>query len=117
LFAVELLAREALNNAVLHGCDGDPDQLVDFEIQFSGKTLCLIIQDAGPGFDWRAIMREDLVDEEKVNGRGLRIYSRYADRVVFNEPGNCVKLYRYLPGNEDGEQPRAGNSEPERNGK
>ena len=91
IFTVEILLREALNNAVLHGSKEDLSKEILSRVTLATNTICLIIEDVGDGFDWKQDRAKE-IDEEKTTGRGLSIYSLYADRVNFNEKGNRVEL-------------------------
>ena len=58
-FAVELVAREALNNAVIHGNAGDEKKRVTFELRCGKeKWVRLSVSDQGPGFRWRNRRRD-----------------------------------------------------------
>jgi serine/threonine-protein kinase RsbW len=91
-FAVELLAREALNNAVLHGNQSNPQKTVLLELRLGRRWLRLQVTDEGPGFDWRAA-RLHSAQPSDLCGRGLSISARYADRVGFNQRGNQITLW------------------------
>ena len=91
-FAVELVAREALNNAVLHGNAGDEKKRVTFELRCGREWIRLSIRDEGPGFHWRARRRE-VPSGAADSGRGLPILALYAARVQFNRCGNRVTLW------------------------
>lgn len=95
-FAVELLAREALSNAVRHGCNGDPSKMVSFSCRLGLKRVVIKVEDDGPGFDWRRSIHS-APDDEACHGRGLSIFHLYASRILFNPPGNRVLLIRPLP--------------------
>lgn len=95
-FAVQLLLREALNNAVLHGSAQDPAKQVRLDLHISADALCLAVEDEGPGFDWRSILANPLAGQTQECGRGLQIYRFYADRVEFNSSGSRVVLTRLL---------------------
>jgi len=91
-FALELVARESLNNAVLHGNAGDATKRVGFELRCGRKWIRLSVSDQGPGFRWRDRHRSipsDVADR----GRGLPILALYAARVQFNRCGNRVTLW------------------------
>jgi len=96
-FGVELLLREALTNAVLHGGGCDPRRRVRCEVSVGPRKARLTVADEGPGFDWRAALAKDTA-ETATCGRGLKIYALYADRVSFNEAGNRIVLERRLNG-------------------
>jgi anti-sigma regulatory factor (Ser/Thr protein kinase) len=94
-YGVELLLREALTNAVLHGGGSDPRRRVRCEVSVGPRKARLAVADEGPGFDWRAALAADAI-ETATSGRGLKIYELYADRVSFNEAGNRIVLERRL---------------------
>lgn len=90
-FGAELLLRELLSNAVVHGSKLDSTEEVLCRIRFSQGLLKIGVQDNGEGFAWRS--RQDTKAERSASsGRGMEILSLYADRVRFNAPGNCVAV-------------------------
>jgi anti-sigma regulatory factor (Ser/Thr protein kinase) len=92
-FEAELLVREALTNAVLHGCGADPRKQVRCWLRLRGKRLLITVADEGVGFDWRAA-RAKSARASDCSGRGLEILYRYADQVRFNERGNLVTMIK-----------------------
>ena len=92
-FAVEILARECLNNAILHGNQGLPDSKVKFALRIGKRAICLRVADEGPGFDWRRQRQKCVPAQTAVNGRGLLVASIYAQRIAFNRRGNQVTLW------------------------
>ncbi len=92
-FAAELLLREALTNAVVHGCNADPAKQVRCFLRLRGRTLLIAIADGGEGFDWRA-KRENMAAEEDCSGRGMEILHTYANWVRFNDSGNLVTMVK-----------------------
>jgi serine/threonine-protein kinase RsbW len=90
-FAVELVAREFLNTAVLHGNRCNPSKRVRVRFDIGRRFIRLRIADSGPGFSTRRA-RWRLPSGLEVGGRGLAIGARYADRVSFNRLGNQVSL-------------------------
>ncbi len=98
-FGVELLLREALTNAVLHAGSDDAGRRVRCEVSVGARRARLVVEDGGPGFDWRAALARTPTDAA-ASGRGLKIYEMYADRVSFNRAGNRVVLERRLSADE-----------------
>ncbi len=92
-FAVEILARECLNNAILHGNRGLANAQVRFGMRIGKKRICLRITDQGPGFNWQRMVRHGLPADTSVDGRGLMVASIYARRIAFNRRGNQVTLW------------------------
>ena len=91
LFRLELMLREAMNNAVLHGCRGDRSMTVTCSASVVDEVLEFIVDDPGPGFDWRSRI-ESQGDLHGTSGRGMSIMTEYADSVEFNEAGNRLTL-------------------------
>jgi serine/threonine-protein kinase RsbW len=99
-FAAELLVREALNNAVLHGCHANPEMKVRCSLRLKGNRLLIAVEDEGDGFDWRAA-RVKRAAAHAGSGRGMEILQRYANHVRFNQKGNGVTMIKQL---KEGEQ-------------
>lgn len=95
-FGLEILTREALNNAILHGCSQDPALQVHCEVETSKDGVSLIITDDGPGFDWHSALEKGMAPVEQDHGRGLTLYHFYADSIEYNESGNSVRLFRRI---------------------
>jgi serine/threonine-protein kinase RsbW len=95
LFAAELLLREALNNAVLHGCHQNPLLSFSCRLIISGRELIIEVSDEGTGFDWRRKLKDRPAHSDE-SGRGLSIYAIYANSIKFNESGNCVTLTHFF---------------------
>ncbi len=86
-FQVLLGLREALNNAVEHGCGFHPEKGVSLELLHAQGRLILKVRDQGAGFAWSdRLYREPDVAAE--SGRGLIIMQRYFDSLRFNRRGN-----------------------------
>jgi serine/threonine-protein kinase RsbW len=92
-FPVEMLARECLNNAILHGNRGRAHSRVTLCVHIGRKRISLRVTDAGPGFNWRRRRRLWWPRGDAINGRGLLIFKMYADGVIFNRRGNQVTLW------------------------
>ena len=95
-FATELLMREALNNAVVHGSRQDATRTVECNVKFDQDYLVIEVHDEGDGFCWQSAIQENM-KTEALSGRGLPIMQAYADEVSFNEKGNTLLLKVWLP--------------------
>jgi len=73
-FAAELVVREALTNAVVHGCGRDPGKQVRCWLRLRGNCLFIAVADDGEGFDWRA-MRARTVDPRIARDGAWRSYA------------------------------------------
>jgi serine/threonine-protein kinase RsbW len=91
-FRVELLVRECLANAVVHGNRMAADKYVDFRLTIGRERISIEIADQGPGFDWRKARRLPL-DTTRSSGRGLQFCALYAERIRFNRSGNRITLW------------------------
>jgi anti-sigma regulatory factor (Ser/Thr protein kinase) len=91
-FAVELLAHESLSNAVIHGNHESADKRVSLELRVGQAWVRLKVTDEGDGFHWR---KDGLLtaDVGGTSGRGMALYTLYAERVEFNTFGNQVTLW------------------------
>ena len=94
-FAVELLARESLNNAVIHGNRRDPGRKAVLELRLGREWIRLQVSDQGRGFSPRAVRAAAPCGPEAsaTSGRGLCIYRLYAERTSFNRRGNRVAFW------------------------
>jgi serine/threonine-protein kinase RsbW len=96
-FPVDMLLRESLNNAVLHGCCSDATQQIRCELEREGNWLRIAVEDPGSGFDWQFKLDCPMCTTD-CHGRGLKILSLYADEITFNPRGNRVVLRRRITG-------------------
>lgn len=94
-FAVLLLVREALNNAVQHGSGGDARRRVRCQVRLAPEQVIIQAEDDGAGFDWRRQWRAPAPDLS-TSGRGMPLMRQYADDVIYNEAGNRLILKRSL---------------------
>jgi anti-sigma regulatory factor (Ser/Thr protein kinase) len=92
-FAAELLVREALTNAVVHGCHTDPRKQVRCFLRLSGGRLLIAVEDEGDGFDWRAAWGNPGTLSD-CSGRGIQIIRKYANHVRYNTRGNLVTIVK-----------------------
>jgi len=91
-FASELLAREALNNAVIHGNGSDADKSITLRLRVGHVWIRMQVTDEGPGFDWRGAQKQQS-GVTATSGRGVQLYGMYARRVRFNRRGNQITLW------------------------
>lgn len=84
---------EAVNNAIQHGNKADPAKSVEIEILLEGKSIVVIVTDEGSGFDPLKVPDPTKPENiEEINGRGVFLMSRLADRIEYNSKGNSVKM-------------------------
>jgi serine/threonine-protein kinase RsbW len=99
-FAAELLVREALTNAVVHGSRRDASKTVRCWLRLRRDRLFISVADAGEGFDWR-FARHKLADHADSSGRGVGILYRYSNQVRFNDKGNVVTMIKRIERGKD----------------
>ena len=92
-FRVELVARECLNNAIIHGNGERADKSVIFGLCVGRKWVRLRVADQGAGFDWRKVGRRQQPDEKATSGRGLAMARAYSRRMMFNRQGNQITVW------------------------
>ena len=111
-FAIGLLVREALTNAVVHGAAHTTYQRavqsgsasenaaarecfaeVECEVAPIAGGVVIRVADRGTGFDWRRWLRERPQPQIE-SGRGLHLLHLYANEVRFLGRGNAVELTR-----------------------
>jgi anti-sigma regulatory factor (Ser/Thr protein kinase) len=94
-FQSELLLRETLCNAVCHGARENSGLPVRCLVRLKGRSLVMLVDDRGKGFDWRRARNFRSTDQD-CSGRGLEILRHYATRLRFNRAGNRVVLVKQL---------------------
>jgi anti-sigma regulatory factor (Ser/Thr protein kinase) len=92
-FAAELLVREALTNAIVHGCHADPGKQVRCFVRANSRRLLIAVEDDGEGFDWRAAWCNSAAFPD-TSGRGIEILRTYASRVRYSARGNLVTIIK-----------------------
>jgi serine/threonine-protein kinase RsbW len=92
-FALELLLREALANAMDHGGRGDPEKRIRCVIRINNKRALISVTDQGPGFDWRTVSQRDRGTDAE-SGRGLQLYRTYATALRFSRNGTSLTLMK-----------------------
>jgi serine/threonine-protein kinase RsbW len=84
---------EAVNNAIQHGNQNNPNKNVDVSFKYSPEQISFTIKDEGAGFDYTNLPDPtDPKNIEKLNGRGVFLMRNLADKVSFEENGSKVIL-------------------------
>ncbi len=92
-FSVEVVARECLNNAVLHGNADLRGARVTLELYRGPHWLRLRVADEGPGVPAYVRRNRPVAAEDEPNGRGLEMIRSLGDRVRFNRRGNTITVW------------------------
>ena len=84
---------EAVNNAITHGNQLDPNKKVNLNIETTNEELEFTIKDEGKGFDYNSVPDPTLPENlEKLSGRGVFLMKNLADEVSFEENGATIRL-------------------------
>lgn len=84
---------EGVNNAILHGNKSDPEKMVNVEIGFTRNELKIKIMDEGRGFIPGNVPDPTVPENrEELNGRGVFLMSRLADKIKYSKKGNAVTM-------------------------
>jgi serine/threonine-protein kinase RsbW len=98
-FDIELALREALENAVVHGNQENPETKVHIRCRCQpGKEISIVVTDQGKGFDFEKIAGNDIAsDPDSEHGRGIQLMKAYMDDVHFERGGSEVHLRKRSP--------------------
>ena len=91
VFSVQMLLREALTNAVVHGCRMDPDLEIKSCFKIFEDCITIVVEDSGDGFDWKLRKNREYALSSD-SGRGLLVLDKYASEYEYNETGNIVRI-------------------------
>src|ERR1700694_5177757 len=93
-FDVEVALREALENAVVHGNQEDPETKVHIRCRCQpGKEISIVVTDQGKGFDFEKTVGNGITtDPAAEHGRGIQLMKAYMDEVRFERGGSEVHM-------------------------
>lgn len=84
---------EAVNNAIHHGNQEDPDKQVVLGYAVDGDQATFVVSDQGPGFDFEHLPDPtDPQNIERPHGRGVFLMRALADKVEFTDNGATVSI-------------------------
>src|ERR1700682_3725355 len=91
---VDLALREALDNAVVHGNQEDPETKVHIRCRCRpGNEISIVVTDHGKGFDFEKIVGNGIASEPvSEHGRGIELIKAYMDDVHFVRGGSEVHM-------------------------
>jgi serine/threonine-protein kinase RsbW len=95
-FEIETAIREALANAILHGCHNDPSKQVQCCVACDkDRGMIIVVRDPGQGFDPASIsspvVGENVYSE---HGRGIYLINQLMDRVWYEGGGTEVHMLK-----------------------
>jgi serine/threonine-protein kinase RsbW len=84
---------EAVNNAILHGNNSDPEKIVGIEIIYRSNELKIKVTDEGEGFKPDEVPDPTMPENiEEINGRGVFLMTHLADKIRYSKKGNSVTM-------------------------
>lgn len=89
----KLLLSEAVDNAIQHGNEYDPDKNVGVEITISKSEIRACVTNEGKGFDPETAVSSDPLAEENLlntSGRGLFLLEQLSDFMEFKDEGKTL---------------------------
>jgi serine/threonine-protein kinase RsbW len=94
--AVETALREALANAILHGCKNDERQSVQVSVSCDrDRQVEMVVRDSGCGFDPKSIPIPTTRDNlHATHGRGLFLIRQFMDEVRHERGGTEIFMLK-----------------------
>ena len=96
-FEVETSLREALVNAVVHGCKEDPRKMIQFCVACDeSRGMLIIVRDPGDGFDPESIPTPTVGQNVfSSHGRGIYLINKLMDDVRFERGGTEIRMRKH----------------------
>ena len=89
----QVVVRQMLENAIIHGSEENPDKTVRLELDISGQDrISLSVEDQGSGFEHMALTKE-LEDPFSDFAGGLAIIQSFTEKMEFNDQGNRITVH------------------------
>lgn len=96
-FEIEMALREALANAVLHGCKADPTKKVEISVTGDREQgITIVVCDPGSGFDPASVPSPDEDSHlHSDHGRGIFLITRMMDEVTHERNGTVIRMRKF----------------------
>jgi serine/threonine-protein kinase RsbW len=93
-FEIEIALREALANAVIHGCRNDRSKIVECELsRRDAGDLVIVVRDPGPGFDPTSVPSPVMGRNVYApHGRGIYLITQLMDETWFEGGGREIHM-------------------------
>ena len=96
-FEIEMALREALANAVVHGCKADPAKKIECSVSGDrDRGIMIVVSDPGSGFDPDSIPSP--TDESNLHsehGRGILLINKLMDEVKHESNGTVIRMRKF----------------------
>lgn len=93
-FAIETALREALANAIRHGCRNDASKVLECSVVcHASREIGIVVRDPGPGFDPASIPNPLCAENlYRCHGRGIYLMRQLMDDVWFERGGTEIHM-------------------------
>lgn len=96
-YEIDLALREALANAIIHGCQRDPAKKIECCVACdASRGMLIVVRDPGPGFDPASlpnpVVGQNIFSE---HGRGVYLITQFMDEVRFERGGTEIHMRKY----------------------
>jgi serine/threonine-protein kinase RsbW len=93
-FEIEIALREALVNAIQHGCGEDPSKRVQCCVACDEERgMLIVVRDPGKGFDPASIPSPTVGENVfSAHGRGIYLINQVMDEVKFARGGTEIRM-------------------------
>jgi serine/threonine-protein kinase RsbW len=93
-FGIEMALREALANAILHGCKADPTKKVECSVSADRQEgIVIVVRDPGVGFDPKSIASPTQDSNLGADhGRGIFLIHALMDEVTHEQNGTVIRM-------------------------
>ena len=95
-FEIGLALRESLANAIVHGCENDPDKKVQVCVSCDDERgILIVVRDPGEGFDPKSLPNPTVGQNIfSSQGRGIFLISQLMDKVQFERGGTEIRMVK-----------------------
>jgi serine/threonine-protein kinase RsbW len=96
-FEIEMAMREALANAILHGCKADPAKKIECTVTADkDRGILIVVRDPGPGFDATAVPSPtENQNLHHDHGRGIYLINKLMDEVKYKRNGSEIHMRKF----------------------
>lgn len=96
-FEIEMALREALANAIVHGCKADPALKIECSVTGDrAQGIQIVVRDPGNGFDPKSIPSPtDDSNLHSDHGRGILLISKLMDEVKHEQNGTVIRMRKF----------------------
>jgi len=93
-YQIELALREALANAIVHGCENDANKKVECCVACTENSdVMIIVRDPGAGFDPQTVPNPLATENlNSTHGRGIYLINQLMDEVSFERNGAEIRM-------------------------